>query len=48
MLVIAMVLAGTVWTRLAYWQVAKHGQLVMQAQAQYREFVELPDRKSVV
>ena len=48
MLVIAMVLAGTVWTRLAYWQVAQHGQLVMQAQAQYREFVELPALRGAI
>jgi len=42
MLAIALVLAGMVWSRLAYWQVAQHGRLAMQAQAQYREYVELP------
>jgi cell division protein FtsI/penicillin-binding protein 2 len=42
MLAIALVLAGAVWTKLAYWQVAKHGQLATAAQEQYREFVELP------
>jgi len=42
MLGIALVLAGMVWSRLAYWQVAEHGRLTMQAQAQYREYVELP------
>ena len=42
MLVVALVLAGSVWSRLAYWQVARHGQLALQAQAQYREVVELP------
>ena len=42
MLVVAFVLAGMVWSRLAYWQVAQHGRLAMQAQAQYREYVELP------
>jgi cell division protein FtsI/penicillin-binding protein 2 len=31
-----------VWSRLAYWQVVEHGRLAMQAQAQYREVVELP------
>jgi stage V sporulation protein D (sporulation-specific penicillin-binding protein) len=36
------VLAGAVWTKLAYWQVAKHGQLATAAQEQYREFVQLP------
>jgi cell division protein FtsI/penicillin-binding protein 2 len=42
MVLVALVLAGMVWSRLAYWQVARHGQLAMQAQAQYREFVDLP------
>jgi stage V sporulation protein D (sporulation-specific penicillin-binding protein) len=42
MVVVAMVLAGMVWSRLAYWQVARHGQLAQQAQAQYREVVQLP------
>jgi cell division protein FtsI/penicillin-binding protein 2 len=42
MLVVALVLAGAVWSRLAYWQVAEHGQLATAAQEQYREFVELP------
>jgi stage V sporulation protein D (sporulation-specific penicillin-binding protein) len=40
--VVAVVLAGMVWSRLAYWQVAQHGRLTLQAQAQYREFVPLP------
>jgi cell division protein FtsI/penicillin-binding protein 2 len=48
MLVMAMILAGAVWTRLAYWQVAQHGQLTMQAQAQYREFVELPALRGAI
>ena len=42
MLAVAVVLAGAVWSRLAYWQVAEHGKLTLQAQAQYREYVELP------
>jgi cell division protein FtsI/penicillin-binding protein 2 len=42
MVLVALCLAGTVWSRLAYWQVAEHGRLAMQAQAQYRELVELP------
>jgi cell division protein FtsI/penicillin-binding protein 2 len=42
MLLVALVLAGMVWSRLAYWQVARHGQLATQAQAQYRELVSLP------
>ena len=42
MLTLAALLAGAVWSRLAYWQVVRHGQLAQQAQAQYRELVELP------
>lgn len=42
LLLVALVLAGMVWSRLAYWQIARHGQLAMQAQAQYREVVQLP------
>jgi stage V sporulation protein D (sporulation-specific penicillin-binding protein) len=42
MVLVAAVLAGSVWSRLAYWQITRHGQLAQQAQAQYREVVELP------
>jgi stage V sporulation protein D (sporulation-specific penicillin-binding protein) len=42
MFAVAMLLAGMVWSRLAYWQIARHGQLSLQAQAQYHEVVELP------
>jgi stage V sporulation protein D (sporulation-specific penicillin-binding protein) len=38
----ASLLAGVVWTRLAYWQVLQHSQLAAAAQAQYHELVELP------
>ena len=48
MVVLAMLLAGTVWTRLAYWQIAQHGQLVMQAQAQYRDVAELPALRGAI
>jgi stage V sporulation protein D (sporulation-specific penicillin-binding protein) len=48
MLIVALVLAGMVWSRLAYWQVARHGQLTMQAQAQYREVVELPAMRGAI
>ncbi|TMD98295.1 MAG: penicillin-binding protein 2 [Chloroflexi bacterium] len=48
MLTLAIVLAGMVWSRLAYWQVAEHGRLTMQAQAQYREFVELPAMRGAI
>src|SRR5260370_24717484 len=39
---VALCLAVMVWWRLGYGRVARHGQLAMQAQAQYREVVELP------
>jgi cell division protein FtsI/penicillin-binding protein 2 len=42
MVLVAAVLAGTVWSRLAYWQITRHGQLAQQAQAQFRDVVELP------
>jgi stage V sporulation protein D (sporulation-specific penicillin-binding protein) len=42
MVVVALLLSSVVWTRLAYWQVIRHGQLAQQAAAQYREVVELP------
>ncbi|TMC72385.1 MAG: penicillin-binding protein 2 [Chloroflexi bacterium] len=42
MVVVALLLSTVVWTRLAYWQVLRHGQLAQQAAAQYREVVELP------
>src|SRR5205809_5301943 len=48
MLVVARILAGAVWSRLAYWQVAEHGRLTMQAQAQYREFVQLPALRGAI
>src|SRR5207244_5733719 len=48
MLVVAAVLAGMVWSRLAYWQVVQHGRLAMQAQAQYREFVQLPALRGAI
>jgi len=41
-LAVAVLLSSVVWTRLAYWQVLRHGQLAQQAAAQYREVVELP------
>jgi stage V sporulation protein D (sporulation-specific penicillin-binding protein) len=48
MLAIAFLLAGAVWTKLAYWQVAEHGQLATAAQQQYREFVELPAMRGAI
>ena len=48
MLVVALVLSSVVWSRLAYWQVMRHGQLSQQAAAQYRELVELPAMRGAI
>src|SRR5438874_9083854 len=48
MLAVAVVLAGMVWSRLAYWQVVEHGKLTLQAQAQYRELVQLPALRGAI
>src|SRR5438445_13500444 len=48
LLAVAIVLAGMVWSRLAYWQVVQHGQLAVAAQAQYRELVELPALRGAI
>jgi stage V sporulation protein D (sporulation-specific penicillin-binding protein) len=48
MLGVALVLSGVVWSRLAYWQVMRHGQLSEQAAAQYRELVELPATRGAI
>ena len=48
LLLVAAVLAGTVWSRLAYWQMFRHVQLSAQAQAQYHELVQLPALRGVV
>ena len=48
LLLMAALLAGAVWARLAYWQVFRHVQLSSQAQAQYHELVELPAVRGVI
>lgn len=48
MLAIALVLAGSIWVRLAYWQVIEHSRLTQRAQAQYRQVVELPATRGVI
>ena len=45
LLLAGALLAGLVWTRLAYWQVLQHSTLAAAAQAQYREVVELPAQR---
>ena len=48
LLAVALVLSSVVWSRLAYWQVLRHGQLSQQAAAQYRELVELPATRGAI
>ena len=48
LLMVAALLAGTVWARLAYWQVVRHVQLSASAQAQYHELVPLPALRGVI
>src|SRR6202521_2879605 len=48
MLAAAVLLAGVVWGRLAYWQVVRHVQLAQQSQSQYREVVQLPAVRGVI
>jgi cell division protein FtsI/penicillin-binding protein 2 len=42
LVITATILAGVVWSRLAYWQVLQHAHLAAAAQQQYHELVELP------
>src|SRR5438067_1054278 len=42
LLLAGALLAGAIWTRLAYWRVVQHVQLAAEAQAKYHELVELP------
>src|SRR5579859_968966 len=44
----ATLLAGVVWTKLAYWQIIDHAQLAAAAQAQYHELVELPATRGAI
>ena len=48
MLAVALVLAGAVWSRLAYWQVVQHGRLTLQAQEQYSEYVPIPALRGAI
>ncbi len=46
-LVVALI-AGTIWTRLAYWQVVEHGRLSQWAARQYEHVVPLPPARGVI
>jgi stage V sporulation protein D (sporulation-specific penicillin-binding protein) len=48
LLLAASLLAGAVWSRLAYWQVVRHVQLSAEAQAQYHELVQLPALRGAI
>lgn len=45
---IVAVLAGAVWTRMAYWQLVQHGQLSRWAASQYEHEVPLPASRGVL
>src|ERR671936_394200 len=48
LLVAAAVLAAAVWGRLAYWQVARHGELAQVARDQYTKVVPLPAERGTI
>ncbi len=48
LILVSALLAGVIWTRLAYWQVFQHAQLAAAAQAQYHELVELPATRGAI
>ena len=48
LVLIAVILAGVVWSRLLFWQVMEHSTLAAAAQQQYRELVELPAVRGVI
>jgi stage V sporulation protein D (sporulation-specific penicillin-binding protein) len=48
LVMIALLLAGLVWSRLITWQVLQRGTLAAAAQQQYHELVELPAVRGVI
>jgi stage V sporulation protein D (sporulation-specific penicillin-binding protein) len=48
LVLIAVLLASVVWSRLLFWQVMEHSTLAAAAQQQYRELVELPAVRGVI
>jgi len=48
LVLIALLLAGLVWSRLVFWQVLQHSTLAAAAQQQYHELVELPAVRGVI
>ncbi len=48
LLVAAVLLAGTIWARLAYWQVAEHRQLAQVAYDQHVARIALPATRGVI
>jgi cell division protein FtsI/penicillin-binding protein 2 len=45
---VVLVVAGTIWARLFYWQVLQHGELSKWAVRQYEQVVPLPPARGVV
>jgi len=43
-----LVVAGSIWARLFYWQVIQHGQLSKWAVRQYEQVVPLPPARGVI
>ncbi|HEX6488202.1 MAG TPA: penicillin-binding protein 2 [Candidatus Dormibacteraeota bacterium] len=48
LLAAAALLASTVWTRMAYWQISQHGRLSAIAEAQYSKYVDLPSTRGMI
>jgi cell division protein FtsI/penicillin-binding protein 2 len=48
LLVVALLLAGTIWVRLAYWQLVKHDSLAALADAQHVASITLPATRGVI
>lgn len=48
LLAVALLLSGTVWTRLAYWQVVRHADLAQLADAQHVSNITLPATRGLI
>jgi cell division protein FtsI/penicillin-binding protein 2 len=48
LLLLALLAAGVIWARLAYWQVVEHKRLAADALTQYSKVVELPATRGMI
>ena len=48
LLTVALLAAGIIWARLAYWQVVEHKRLAADALTQYSKVVELPATRGMI